>query len=157
MSSLAIHELSEASANAMLTARASKVLSRVSHGVPLDPRGQGVVRRAADFLQKILQGSALVENKEIAGVAPSHEGLRDYVRTLSALRALEGAQADTSSAEAFSRYHDQLVRLTKNEQVPPDELHQLRTFFGALSRSFFAELTRPVLEDKDGGRLPGRR
>ncbi len=156
MSSLAIHALSETSTNATLTARTSKVLSRVVHGVHLDDRGLGVVRRAADFLQKILQGSALVENKVIAGVAPSHEGLRVYVRTLTVLRTLGDAR-DTNSSEAFSRYHDLLLRLTRQEELEPAALHELLAFFSALSNSFFAELTRPVLEKVDDGRFPGQR
>jgi hypothetical protein len=155
MSSLAIHALNETSTNATLTARTTKVLSRVVHGAHLDARGLSVVKRAADFLQKILQGSALVENKEIAGVAPSHEGLRDYVRTLTVLRTLGNAQ--DASSEAFSRYHDLLLRMTRQEELAPAEMQELRAFFSALSTSFFAELTRPILEKVDDGRFTGQR
>lgn len=152
MTSLAIDDLSQTSANAMLSAKTSKVIARAMRGGALDARAQQVVAGAADFLTRIVEGSLLVEDKQVQGLAPSHEGLREYVRALSALQRLKLVSQHASSADMFLAYRQNLLQLNAGEAVPPDDLERLRGFFGALSAFFFTDLTRPISEDR-GERL----
>jgi hypothetical protein len=156
MTSLAIDDLSQTSANAILMARTSKVISGVMRGNLIDERSQRVVAQAAEFLTRIVEGSLLVEDKQVQGFAPSHENLREYVRALSALQSLKLVSHDDSSAVMFVRYRERLLQLTTGEQVSIEELQKLRRFFGALSSFFFSDLTRPASEDR-GDRLPADR
>ena len=153
MASLTIDDLSQTSANAILMARTSKVISGLIRGALMDERSQRVVTRAADFLTRIVEGSLLVEDKQVQGFAPSHENLREYVRALSALQSLKLVSQDGSSADMFVRYRERLLQLTTGEHVSDDELQKLRRFFGALSSFFFSDLTRPASEDR-GDRPP---
>jgi hypothetical protein len=137
-------DLSQASANAMLTARATKVLSRVIRGDELDAGGREVARDAAEFLGKIVEGSLLIEGREVAGFAPSHENLREYVRALSALQTLDQVSKDTSSGGTFVNYRSQLLAVADQQAVDAAELKNLRRFFDALSAFFFSDLTRPA-------------
>lgn len=153
MPSPALVDLSQASANAMLTARTSKAISAVLRGNALDPRNQQVVERAAEFLKGVVQGSVLVENTQVVGVSASHENLREFVRALSALQSLNLLSQNATVAEVFSSYRVQLLDLAKGQQVPGDDLQRLRRFFSELSSYFYSDLTRPVSEHR-GDRLP---
>jgi hypothetical protein len=152
MNSFATHDLSHTSANAVLMARTTKAIAGAIRGQAMDERTQRVVTNAAEFLTKLVEGSLLVENKEVQGFAPSHESLREYVRALSALQHLKLVSANANSAEMFVNYRQGLLRLAAGEAVSTDELHGLRKFFGALSSFFFADLTRPMSEER-GDRL----
>jgi hypothetical protein len=156
MTSFATDDLSHTSANAVLMARATKAIAGAIRGQAMDERNQRVVASAAEFLSKLVEGSLLVENKEVQGFAPSHESLREYVRALSALQQLKLVSANADSAQMFVNYHKGLLRLAAGENVSPDELRSLRSFFGALSSFFFADLTRPLSEER-GDRLHNER
>ena len=156
MNSFATDDLSHTSANAILMARASKAISGAIRGQAMDHRNQRVVTNAAEFLTKLVEGSLLVENKEVQGFAPSHESLREYVRALSALQHLKLVSENANSADMFVSYRKGLLRLAAGEAVPTDELRSLRSFFGALSSFFFADLTRPMSEER-GDRLQTER
>jgi hypothetical protein len=152
----ALPDLSQASANAMLTARTSKVISGCIRGHALDQRGQHVVSRAADFLAGIVEGSLLVDGKQLAGFAPSHENLREYDRALSALQVLNVVSKDASFADLFLSYRDGLLRLAGGQPVANEELANLRQFFSALSAFFDSDLTRP-LSERRGDRMTTER
>lgn len=152
----ALPDLSQASANAMLTARTSKVISGFIRGHALDQRGQHVVTRAADFLTGIVEGSLLVEGKQLAGFAPSHENLREYDRALSVLQVLNVVSKDASFADLFLSYRDWLLRLAGGQPVADEELTSLRQFFSALSAFFDSDLTRP-LSERRGDRMTTER
>jgi hypothetical protein len=156
MTSPALLDLSQASSNAMLTARTSKVISGCIRGHALDQRSQNVVTRAAEFLAGIVQGSLLVEGKQIAGFAPSHEKLREYDRALSALQALNLVSTDAGFADLFMSYRERLLRLAGGQPVEQAELQDLRQFFSALSSFFDSDLTRP-LSERRGDRVTTER
>jgi hypothetical protein len=156
MTSPALLDLSQASANAMLTARTSKVISGFIRGHVLDQRSQVVVTRAAEFLAGIVQGSLLVEGKQHVGFAPSHENLREYDRALSALQALNLVSQDASFADLFMSYRERLLRLAGGQAVAEEELKSLRQFFSALSSFFDSDLTRPPSERRGERVTPER-
>ena len=156
MTSPALLDLSQASANAMLTARTSKVISGFIRGHALDQRSQVVVTRAAEFLAGIVQGSLLVEGKQHVGFAPSHENLREYDRALSALQALNLVSQDASFADLFMSYRERLLRLAGGHAVDEEELKSLRQFFSALSSFFDSDLTRPPSERRGERVTPER-
>jgi hypothetical protein len=156
MTSPALVDLSQASANAMLTARTSKAISGFIRGHGLTDRGQEVVTRAAEFLARIAQGSLLVEGKQAAGFAPSHESLRETDRALSALQALNLVSQNASFAEVFLSYRERLLRLASGQPVDGEDLKNLRQFFSALSLFFDSDLTRP-LSERRGERLTPER
>ena len=157
MTSPALVDLSQASANAMLTARTSKAISGFIRGHGLNDRSQELVTRAAEFLARIAQGSLLVEGRQAAsGFAPSHESLRETDRALSALQALNLVSQNASFAEVFLSYRERLLRLASGQQVDAEDLKNLRQFFSALSLFFDSDLTRP-LSERRGERLTPER
>jgi hypothetical protein len=141
---------SQTSANAMLTAKASKVLARFSAAHGLDDRQLAVLRRAGELLGRIVAGSLLIENRQLAGVAASHVGLAEYERAISAARTLNLLSQDRDLSALFDGYRGSIMRLTEGNDVAPPRVNELTDFLAALSEYFYSDLTRPSLEDRSG-------
>lgn len=137
-------DLSQSSANAVLTARACKALADVRRGIGLRPPARHVIERAASLLEGILRGSLLVERKEIAGFSGSHESLREYDRALSALQRLNYLTQESGTAELFNSYRERLRSIAQGDAVPDPELERLEQFFSALSSFFFSDVATPL-------------
>lgn len=148
MPSSPLSDLSATSANAMLTARASKAIGSLIGGREIDNRQQAIIRRAADLLERVVEGSLLIEDKQISGLAPSHRGLLEYDHALSALRALNLAAQLHGFTNVFVGYRDQLLSLAGGTVLSAGDLDKLKQFVSALSDLFYADLTRPVSDNR---------
>ena len=149
MAASSLAELSRASANAMLSAKVSKTLGGIEPGRQLEHRQVAILRRGADLLESIVQGSMLIERRdEVQGLVASAKGLDDYDRALSALQALNLMPKDAAFADLFLGYRDCVLKLAESKPVALDEVAALKKFFGRLSDYFFSDLARPLPENQ---------
>ncbi len=134
------------SADAVLTAKAAKVLRLFISSRTLGDKEIAVLSRTASLLGRIVQGSLFVENRKVAGFAPSHVGLAEYERALTAAEKLDLLTRDNSVTDLFVTYQSTLVAVAGRSEVPQPKLTELKTFLSALSRYFSADLLRPASE-----------
>lgn len=144
MTASTLSELSQSSANAMLTAKASKALGGVAVGTKLEDRQVEILRRAAKLLSNIVEGSILIERREVGGLTGSAKGLDGYNRAISALHALKLVRKDAAFTDIFLAYRDCILRVAAAEPVEPKDVTELKTFLGRLSEYFFSDLHRPA-------------
>lgn len=141
-------ELSRTSANAMLAAKASKTLGNVSLGQKLEDRQLAILQRAADLLASIVEGSLLIEKREVQGLVGSAKGLDGYDRALSALHALNLMPKNAAFTDLFLGYRERILKLANSQPVAKDDVADLKRFFGRLSEYFFSDLSRPISENR---------
>jgi hypothetical protein len=145
-----LNGLGQACANAMLTTKTSKVLSAAIHGHEIAPQQLEVLRRAAQLVSRIVEGSLLIDGRQVTGFSASHRGLEEYERALSALRVLRLLSSDFT--DLFVGYRQSLLSVADRQSVPAEDLIALKRFFGALSEFFYSDLASPVVDDS-GDRL----
>jgi len=142
---------SSASKDAVLTATLSKRLARLAKTGTLDERGARAADLGADLLNRMLSGSALVEERQLSvdrltrvkRERPTSlpEGIREYALALHAIKRSRTAAGDPM--ELLLNYRDQLVALSKRQRVAKPGVARLCIFFRQLHALFFAELHRP--------------
>jgi hypothetical protein len=125
-------------AYAVLTTRASKVLSTYLSNHTVNRQEADVLVRAAALLGRIVEGSLLVENRTIAGFAASHVGLAEYQRALSAAETLNLLSHNRSVTDILVTYRTALLQVAEGK--PGSEVEGAKQFFAALSSYFAAEL-----------------
>lgn len=149
MTTTPVTDFGQTTANAMLTTKASKVLSTLVASRPIDSRQAAVLHRAAGLIERIVEGSLFIENKgEAAGLAPSHIGLAEYERAISAARTLNLVGDDRDLTELFMGYRSTLVSLSEGKPVSTEPVAELRRFMLALSEFFYSDLMRSTSEDR---------
>lgn len=133
---LTFHEASLASRNAMLAAKVSKVLRKSRRGGALDEVDRGILSRGAALFTLILQGSALIERTQPAGLTPSAGGLIAFGRAMTALQTLNFVANAQGTTELFIRYRANVTHLVNGETLPPADLDTLRSLFSTLADLF---------------------
>jgi hypothetical protein len=136
----------------MLTAKACKALGVASRGRDVSDVQAAILRRAAELVGKMVEGSVLVENRHVSGFAPTHRGLEEYARAMTALRALNRVTSDAKPTDLFLEYRKRLLDAADRKHVPASQLEDLKAFFSALGDYFHSDVVRPVSEP-DGDRL----
>jgi len=139
MQTSAMTDVGQTSANAMLTAKAAKAVSSFITTHQIDARQAAVLGRAAKLLSRIVEGSLLIENRQaITGLTPSHVGLAEYERALSAAKTLNLLSTDLT--ELFLGYRSCLISLSEGAAVGNHKLDELKQFLTALSEFFYSDL-----------------
>lgn len=141
-------DLGQTSSNAMLTAKASKAVTAIAATHQVVPRQAAVLVRAAELFGRIVEGSLFIENREEAGFAPSHVGLAEYERAISAARTLNLVSQDRDLTEMFVGYRSILISLSQGADVPQARVTEVKQFLSTLSDFFYSDLVRPFTENR---------
>jgi hypothetical protein len=146
------HDLSTVSRNAVLTATLSKCLRSFARTGDLDARGATAVTQGAELLQRILDGSALVQGRSAGhgALSPnaadrkagSSEAFREYALALHAMVRSRSSLSD--STRLLRAYKDRLLTVRNGTRLPRAETEELVRFIRHLNSLFFAELHRPA-------------
>jgi hypothetical protein len=146
------HDFSAVSRNAVLTATLSKSIRTFSKTGDLSERGAKAASQGAQLLQRILDGSALVQGRAArGGLAPNapaerkagaSEAFREYALALHAIVRSRMRPAD--STRLLTTYKDHLVAVSKGTRLPKAQTDELLRFIKHLNSLFFAELHRPT-------------
>ena len=143
---LSFHEASLASQNAMLSAKVSKALRKVSQEKALDELDRRVLRRGVDLLTLIIQGSALIERTQCPGLVPSAAGITALGRAMTALHVLKLAEIAHGLTEFFVSYRDNLAHLADGEAIGVQELDALRRFFTTIADLFQRDVRAAAIQ-----------
>jgi len=135
------HEVSEATRNAVLSARLAKALTNYGSGTT----DQKLIQNGVDLLTSIIQGALLVEKRashQASGLSASHQGLQSFGHALSAVEKLDRVKENTDLAELFLSYREQLGSLSVGRPVDRDIQTELARLFRLLGSLFQEDLSR---------------
>ena len=138
-----------------LTSRTARIISGCMRGKELDSGNELVLRQAIDFMDKVLNGEALVSGRH-SGLTPSIDGISAFKHGVDAMVELKDQNeiqlhTRTDLAEALGGIKHCLSCLLGKADQPPDERGQLKIaakFFSAIAdslsrqarRSFFVQV-----------------
>jgi len=135
-------QTTQAARSALLATKVVKVLRARQTGGPLRAEDAATLRRGAELLAQILQGSLLVEQRAAAsGVSPSQQGLFAFGHALTALQKLDAGLNDNLS-DLFLRLREQLSSIAQGGPVAGAEASAppLVPFFRTLASLFEADV-----------------
>jgi hypothetical protein len=143
---LSLNEISQASFNANLSARASKVIAGRLGGRDLTAHERMILNEAASLLGRIREGEVFVENgTKMSGRARPHQVLGEYHCAVSALRRLNQASRDYPEiTQSLSDLTKRVAEVAKGEEVDSTGLQNVKMFFNLLSEMFFTDVRRPT-------------
>jgi hypothetical protein len=125
---------------AVLASNVSKVIS-VSSGRILDPAEKKLMDRAAELLDKIVQGSQFIEHKEAHALSKPRESLFAFDHAISALRKVDlSDDAQLGLTNIFGLLEQDLRRLARDENVEEPRRFVIRLFFDALGELFYRDI-----------------
>lgn len=125
---------------AVLASNVSKVIS-VSSGRILDPAEKKLMDRAAELLDKIVQGSQFIEHKEAHALSKPRENLFAFDHAISALRKVDlSDDAQAGLTNIFGMLEQDLRRLARDESVEEPRRFVIRLFFDALGELFYRDI-----------------
>src|ERR1700687_2532645 len=145
-------EFGSVSRNAVLTATLAKSIRNFAKTGNLDAQGTAAASQGAALLQRILQGSELVQGRspEPGGLSPStaerkhgsSEAFREYALALHAIVRSKMSLADSNQLLSTNRNH--LASVSKGTTLSKPATNELIRFLRHLNSLFFAELHRPT-------------
>jgi hypothetical protein len=125
---------------AVLAANVSKVIS-VSSGRTLEPAEKKLMDRAAELLDKIVQGSQFIEHREAHALSKPRENLFAFDHAISALRKVDlSHDAEVELTKIFGLLQQDLRRLARDENVEEGRRFAIRHFFDALGELFYRDI-----------------
>jgi hypothetical protein len=125
---------------AVLAANVSKVIS-VSSGRALEPAEKKLMDRAAELLDKIVQGSQFIEHREARVLSEPRENLFAFDHAISALRKVDlSPDAEVELTKIFALFQGDLRRLAGGGNIDEPRRLAIRGFFDALGELFYRDI-----------------
>jgi len=144
MPTLTLSELGQASRNAVLATKVSRVLQAMAAHQPLTEQDRRILERGADLLAEIVQGSLVIRGAGPEhGLAPSVVGLEAFSHAMSAARQVGEVDADMTAV--FLRLRERLKLLASGVEPVPDEIPKIQAFFRAIASLFQRDLAVTTL------------
>jgi len=106
-----------------------------------------ILQKSKELVSKIMEGSALVEGKEI-GLAPSQEGLSAYGYALSTIEKVQPSLENTT--EFLNTLLEQIQNLRENNLANVN-IRLLINFFLNLAKAFKDDLEKEKYKNKTAG------
>jgi len=129
----------ESSRYAILAANVSKVIS-TSSGRTLDPVEIKLMERAAELLDKIVQGSQFIEHNEAYVLSDPRENLFTFDHAISALQRANLSENKSGLTDIFALIKDDLHRIATNSEIEESRRLVVRQFFEALCELFYRDI-----------------
>jgi hypothetical protein len=130
----------ESSRYAILAANVSKVIS-TSSGRTLDPVEIKLMERAAELLDKIVQGSQFIEHNEAYVLSDPRENLFTFDHAISALQRANLSENNKSGlTDIFALIKDDLHRIATSSEIEESRRLVVRQFFEALCELFYRDI-----------------
>lgn len=143
-------ETAAASRNALLTAKLSKTLRVIVRGGSLGEHDTQAIARGAALLNRIIQGSLTLDQRNEGGLSPSAAGLQEYGKALSAIRMLNNPTLrGQDTTDLLLRYRDRLLLLSSTGQMDANDASELDQFFSSLNSVFYAEVQQPITATRE--------
>ncbi len=112
-----------------------------------------LLNRAAELLDKIVQGSKFIERREEAHILSApHENLFAFDHAMSALRRIDlSPDAKEGLTNMFTVLQDNLHRLASDENVEESVRASIRSFFDALGELFYRDIadSSVIIQESD--------
>jgi hypothetical protein len=143
MERIGLIEKSNAFQYAMLSTKVSQLLTKVERGVDLVQQEMETLKRGANLLKGIIEGSLLLERKvSVQGFYPSQDGLLAYGHALSAVQTLNMLRGQKDFTELFLTLYKSMDSLLKKEPIAKEVLLTLKNFFNMLSKLFSDDIQK---------------
>jgi hypothetical protein len=144
MERIGLIEKSNAFQYAMLSTKVSQLLVKVEKGVDLTEQEYETLKRGANLLRGIIEGSLLLERKKasVQGFYPSQDGLLAYGHALSAVKELNMIRDQKDFTELFLPLYKSMDALLKKEKLEREVLSTLKNFFNKLSKLFSDDIQK---------------
>jgi hypothetical protein len=144
MPTLTLSELGQASRNAVLATKVSRVLQAMAAHRALNEQDRRILERGAELLGEIVQGSLVIRGAGPEhGLAPSVLGLEAFSHAMSAVRQIGEADADLTAV--FLHLRERLLLLATGVEPVPDEIPKIQRFFRAIASLFQGDLAVTTL------------
>lgn len=125
---------------AVLAANASKVISASSKR-ELEPVEKKLLHRAAELLDKIVQGSQFIEHREAHVLSDPRENLFAFEHAMSAIRRMDlTSNSEGGLTSIFTMLQADLRRLSNGERIEEGSRTAIRGFFDALGDLFYRDI-----------------
>jgi len=125
---------------AVLAANVSKVIV-ASSGRALEPAEKKLMDRAAELLEKIVEGSQFIEHSEAHALSKPRENLFAFEHAISALRKVDiSRDAEIELTTIFAVLQQDLHRLATDEEIEGSRRLAIRGFFDALGELFYRDI-----------------
>jgi hypothetical protein len=138
----------DSSRYAILAANVSRVISN-SSGRTLDPLETKVMERAAELLDKIVQGSKFIEYKEAYALSDPRENLFTFEHAISALNRVNLRQNNAGLTDVFALLKDDLNRMASNNDVGESRRIAITKFFEVLGDLFYRDIADSSVSIQD--------
>jgi hypothetical protein len=143
MERIGLIEKSNAFQYAMLSTKVSQLLIKVEKGDGLTEQEYETLKRGANLLKGIIEGSLLLERKaSVQGIYPSQDGLLAYGHALSAVQKLNMIRDQKDFTELFLPLYKSMDALLRKERPEMEALSVLKNFFNALSKLFSDDIQK---------------
>lgn len=151
MTLLSMSEKGQTFKYVLLTTKIVQVLQRYEKKEPLSTIDKQIISRGEALLEKIIEGSILVEGKELIGLSPTLEGLSVYGYALSTIEALKFFKAE-GFTDFFKNLLTQLKKVKCEEKESVENISFLKKFFLSLGNAFRNDIlkeryTAPIEEE----------
>jgi hypothetical protein len=125
---------------AVLAANVSRVIA-ISEGRDLQPGEEKLFRRAGDLLDKIVQGSKFVEQKEAHVLSDPRENFLAFDHAMSALHQVDLESASEGGlTKIFGRLKDELDNIVNQKELETTDRVSVGRFFDALADLFYRDV-----------------
>jgi len=136
MTLLSMSEKGQTFKYVLLTTKIVQVLQRYEKKEPLSTIDKQILSRGGALLEKIIEGSILVEGKELIGFSPTLEGLSVYGYALSTIEALKFFNNAEGFTDFFKNLLTQLKKIKCEEKEIVENIGFLKKFFLLLGNAF---------------------
>ena len=138
----------DSSRYAILAANVSKVIS-TSSGRTLEPVEIKLMERAAELLDKIVQGSKFIEHSEAFVLSDPRENLFTFDHALTALQRVNLSQTSTGLTDIFDLLKSDLHRIAVNNEIEEARRLAIRQFFEELCELFYRDIADSSVSIQD--------
>ncbi|MDP3048835.1 MAG: hypothetical protein Q8N12_05315 [Thermodesulfovibrionales bacterium] len=142
MTFIGMSEQGNAFKYAVLSTKVVQVLQNIVKDKQLSEQEKKILGRGAELLERIIEGSTLVEGKEFTdGLSPTQEGLSAYGYALSTMVTLEAIKKVDGFTGFFIKFFDEINGI-KEGKGKKKEAEIMIQFFLALGSSFRSDLKK---------------
>lgn len=132
---------------AFLSTRVAEVVRKVQRIGQLTQQDKAVLGRGRALLDRILEGSALIEGKPLKdGCQPTEAGIASVGYAISSLGGMQSVEQNLT--DYFENLRSKLVAVeTHQDQANDRDIDSIITFFVRLSKAYRGELKRQFYQE----------
>lgn len=140
MTLLGLSEKGQTFKYVILTTKVVQVLQKFEKNNKLEDREEKILARGAELIEKIIEGSLLVDGAKFNNLSPIQEGLSAYGYALSTIESLNLLNKVEGFTDFFKDLLAQLKNIKCEEKERIEKISFLKKFFLALGNSFRSDI-----------------